>query len=339
VIAGAGESPYSRRPGPGTTVESLLADAARGALDDAGLAPRDVDGLAVSSFTLAPDGAAELAWKLGLRLSWLLDDRSGGACGISMLRHAERAVAAGDARVVLCVAGDLFSDFAGFARGFNSLFAAPDFNALFALLTQRHARVYGLTRADYATIPLAQRAWAAENENAVYREPLTLEEYLAAPIVAEPLCRYDCPPVVAGADAVVVARDGAVGVRAIQLRVNADQQEGDGLTTGLEPMGTDVDLVWAYDDYPAVVLVQLADLGFGAPRDVLPRIADRSLRLNVSGGQLSAGQAGVAGGMHGLVHAVRALKDGAAGTALVSGYGMAIYRHGSIAGTALLETA
>jgi acetyl-CoA acetyltransferase len=341
VIAGSGESPYSRHPDAGTTVDSLLADAARRALDDAGLQPRDVDGLAVASFSLAPDGAVELAWKLGLRLRWIMDDRSGGACGLNMLQHARRAVEAGDASAVLCVAGDLIRDFDAFARGFDTLHRdhvpTSGFNELFALLTQRHARAHALAREDYATIPIAQRAWAAENENAVYRGALTLEEYLAAPIVAEPLCRYDCPPVVAGADAVVVARDGPGRIRELQLHVNADQQEGDGLTTGLTPTTTDVDLLSIYDDYPAVVLVQLAELGFGAPGDVLPRIADRSLRLNTSGGQLSAGQAGMAGGMHGLVHAVRALKDGRARTALVSGYGMAIYRHGAISGAALLE--
>ena len=124
----------------------------------------------------------------------------------------------------------------------------------------------------------------------------------------------------------------------LQLHVNLDQQEGDGLTTGLAPLG-DADLVSVYDDYPAMVLVQLADLGFGAPADVLPRIADRSLRVNVSGGQLSAGQAGSAGGLHGLVHAVRALEDGRARSAVVSGYGMAIYRHGAAAAAARLEAA
>ncbi len=88
-----------------------------------------------------------------------------------------------------------------------------------------------------------------------------------------------------------------------------------------------------------MVLVQLGDLGFGAPREVLPRLADRSLRVNTSGGQLSAGQAGAAGGMHGLVHVVRALKDGRARTAAVTGYGRAIYRHGSVSACAVLEAA
>ena len=343
MILGAGESPYHRHPPPGTTVESLLAHAARRALADAGLEPRDVDGLAVASFTLAPDRAIDLAWKLGLRLRWIMDDALGGAAALNMLQHARRAVEAGDASVVLCVAGDAIADVGALARGFNAThrdhLPPVGFNELFALLTQRHMRAHGLVREDYAAIPIAQRAWAAANANAAYREPLTLDAYLAAPMVADPLCRYDCPPVVAGADAVVVAREGPVRVLSLELNVNLDQQEGDGLTTGLVPATAEPDLVFVYDDYPSMVLVQLADLGFGAPRDVLRQIADASLRLNVSGGQLSAGQAGCAGGMHGVVHAVRALKDGHARTAVVTGYGMAIYRHGAVSGAAVLEAA
>jgi acetyl-CoA acetyltransferase len=352
VIIGVGEAPYTRRPAPGTTVEGLLADAARRALKDAGLQPRDVDGLAVASFALAPDRAVDLAWKLGLRLRWIMDDQLGGGTGLNMVAHARRAVDAGDASTVLVVAGDLLADFDAFARGFNAThrdhLPVAGFNPLFAMLTQRHMREYGLSREDYAAIPIAQRAWAAGNPGAVYREPLTLEEYLAAPMVAEPLCRYDCPPVVAGADALVVGTGGGVGIRALQMRVNLDQQEGDGLTTGLADMTlwdeaglgpADVDVVAVYDDYPAMVLVQLADLGFGGPREVLPRIADRSLALNTSGGMLSAGQAGIAGGLHGLVHAVAALREGRGRTAVVAGYGMAIYRHGAVSNAAVVEAA
>ncbi len=211
MILGAGESPYHRHPPPGTTVETLLADAARRALGDSGVEPRDVDGLAVASLALAPDGAAELAWKLGLELRWIMDDRLGGASALNMLQHAERAVAAGDAAIVLCVAGDAIADFDAFARDFNTLhrdyIPTIGFNPLFALLTTRHGYAHGLGREDYAQVAIAQRAWAATNSNAAYNEPLTLEEYLSAPMVAEPLCRYDCPPVVAGADAVVVGRD------------------------------------------------------------------------------------------------------------------------------------
>jgi acetyl-CoA acetyltransferase len=93
-----------------------------------------------------------------------------------------------------------------------------------------------------------------------------------------------------------------------------------------------------------MVLVQLEDLGFGSPHDVLPSIADGDLALNTSGGQLSAGQAGAAGGLHGLVEAVTQLRgrggarqvDGAR-LAVVTGYGMVAYRHGACSNAVVLE--
>jgi acetyl-CoA acetyltransferase len=368
VIAGAGEAPYRRHPPRGTTTESLLVGAARRALRNAGLAPGEVDGLAVASFSLAPDRAVDLAWKLGLRLRWLMDDANGGAAGLNMLQHAVRAVEAGDAEAVLLVGGDCLDRqaFSRLVNGFNAAtqqylaplrFGGP--NALFALLTQRHMARHGLEREDYGELVCAQREWAARNPGAVYREPLTLEEYLAAPIVAEPLSRYDCVPVVAGADAVVVTAGRGrrrIAVRALRVAYNHDQQEGDGLSTGLaatlwdEAGGgpVEVDLALVYDDYPAIVLVQLEELGFCAEgntkRFVTETIARRLLPLNTSGGQLSAGQAGAAGGLHGLVEAVRQLRGEARGRqvegarrALVTGYGMTLYRYGACANAAVLE--
>jgi acetyl-CoA acetyltransferase len=374
LIVGAAETRYARRA-DGETTLSLLATAVRGALRNADLTPNDVDGLAVASFTLAPDHAADLAWRLGLRLRWLMEDTNGGASGLNMLQHARRAVETGDASAVVVVAGDALSPaaFRGLVDAYNSAtrdhlagipFGGP--NSVFALLTRRHMRAHGLGRETYGLLVLAQREWATLNPRAVYRAPLTLEEYLAAPLVSDPLGRYDCVPVVSGADAVVVAaadngarRKPAVSVRTLATSVNPDQQEGDGLRTGLADLADrlwaesgfgpeDVDLAGVYDDYPAMVLVQLADLGFvpdgDVERFVATRIATRALPVNTSGGQLSAGQAGAAGGLHGLVEAVRQLRGDAgerqveaAEVALVTGYGMVAYRYGACANAAVLR--
>jgi acetyl-CoA acetyltransferase len=97
-----------------------------------------------------------------------------------------------------------------------------------------------------------------------------------------------------------------------------------------------------------MVLAQLADLGFVGDGDlqrfVATTIGERKLPVNTSGGMLSAGQAGAAGGMHGLVEAVRQLRGEAAGRqvagarlALVTGYGMILYRYGAAAAAAVLE--
>ncbi len=363
---GTGETPYLRQPPRELPTRAILADAARRALDDAGLEPRDVDGLGVSSFSLAPDRAIDLAVRLGLRTRWLMDSGTGGASGIDLLQHARRAVEAGDARAVLLVAGDVLqpTSFRALVDDFNvatreHLAPIPHGgpNALFALLTRRHMQAHGLTREDYGRLVVAQRNWAAGNPNAAYRKPLDLRAYLSAPLVADPLCLYDCVPVVAGGDALVVAPGGdGVRMRALAACHNADPQDGDGLRTGLADLAaelwedagagpSDIDVVSVYDDYPALALIQLTDLGFGDPDVALDALAHRRLPVNTSGGQLSAGQAGAAGGMHGLVELVRQLRGRAgerqvagARLGLATGYGMVAYRHGACANAVVLES-
>jgi len=364
-IVGASESPYARHPGDGVTTESLLADAFVRVLASAGIERDDVDGLGLASFTLAPDRAIDLAWRLGVRPRWLMDDGNGGASGIQLLQHAVHAIDAGDASTVVLLAGDRLDrdTFRSLVDNYNRATAlhlasiptgGP--NTLFALLTQRHMDLHGLERADYGRLVVAQRRRASRNPGAVYREPLTLDEYLAAPVVAEPLHLYDCTPIVSGADALVVRRaDHGVAVAALRAQHNRDGQEGDGLVTGLADIAealwtdagagpADMDIVSVYDDYPAMALVQLADLGFAPDQKrFLHEELDR-LALNTSGGQLSAGQAGAAGGMHGLVEIVTQLlgradrrQVPAARLGVVSGYGMVLYRYGACANAVVLE--
>ena len=251
-----------------------------------------------------------------------------------MLQHARRAVEAGDARCVLLLAGDRLDadDFVRLVDEFNT--ATRDHlapiptggpNALFALLTQRHMALHGLGREVYGRIVVSQRAWAAANPGAVYRTPLTLAEYLDGPMVADPLTIYDCVPVVAGADAVVVSDRGGRRrcASALSASHNADHQEGDGLETGLRARAhwqpgrraasnprtstsspsTTTTRRWCSSSWRTSASVD-GDL----ERLVDDRIASRALAVNTSGGQLSAGQAGAAGGMHGLVEIVRQLR-------------------------------
>jgi len=360
-IIAASESPYTRHPSVETTTESVLADAFVRVLEAAGIERSDVDGLGVASFTLAPDHVADLTMRLGVRVRWLMEDTNGGASALNMLQHAYRAVEAGDASTIVLLAGDRFDrdSFRRLVDLYNRATAAyltpiptggP--NALFALLTQRHMERHGLTRADYGRLVVAQRQWAAQNPSAVYRQPMTLDDYLAAPVVAEPLHRYDCAPVVSGADAVVVAAsDHGVAVRALRALHNCDLHEGDGLHTGLVEIAdqlwndagfgpNDVDASYVYDDYPAMALIQLDELGLVPQGDVARFTRELTIPVNTSGGQLSAGQAGAAGGMHGLVEAVTQLLTGSRVTArraVVSGYGMVLYRHGACSNAAVLE--
>lgn len=372
LIVGAFEARYERHPPAERDTKELLKEAVLGALADAGLGLKDVDGFGVASFSLKPDHAVDLSWQLGLSPRWLMEDPHGGASGLNLLSHALRAIEAGDAEtIVLCSGDHLDRDaFADLVRNYNRATAehlAPlnygGPNALFALLTQRWMDARDLGREDLGAIPVAQRAWAGRNPLAVYRDPLTIAEYLDTPIFVPPLCRLDCVPVVSGADAIVLRAapvDGpAARVRAMRSLFNPEQQEGDGLRTGFAEFADDlwdaacarpedIDAAYLYDDYPVMVLAQALDLGLLAEGDparwLHATVAAAGWPLNTSGGQLSAGQAGAAGGMHGLVEAVRQLRGTVeaeratnAELALVAGYGMVLYRHGASHNAAILE--
>jgi acetyl-CoA acetyltransferase len=372
VIAGAVEVPY-RRKATGVTTTSLLGEAFVALLAATGLSAAKIDGLAVASFTLKPDHAVDMAWRLGISPRWIMEDTNGGASGINMLQHAARAVQCGDASAIAILAGDHFTDndFANLTDNYNATtrdylaplpFGGP--NSLFAFVTQAQMRKEGLDRADYGRICIAQREWASLNPGAVYRDRLTLDDYLCAPVVAAPLGRFDCVPVVSGANAILVTGpDNAsrfpVMIRAIRAMHNYDNHSGDGLKTGLASIADllwcdsglrpeDMDAAYVYDDYPAMVLAQLQDLGlmgaYSMKDFISQRLATRALPVNTSGGQLSAGQAGAAGGLHGLVEAVKQLRHEAgerqiagARHAVVSGYGMIQYRYCLCANAAVLE--
>jgi acetyl-CoA acetyltransferase len=346
------------------------------ALADAAVEARDVEGLAVASFSLAPDTAVDLAWKLGLSLRWLLQDTNGGSSAMNMLGHALRGVEGGAAGVILVVGGDA-TGLAGYGRiAANYNVATREHlaplghggpNGVYALVTSRQMKAFGLDKTDYGRIAIAQRAWAAKNPFAVYRTPLTMEDYLAAPMVADPLSRYDCVPVVAGAQAIVVADPdrrprgrAAVRVRAHRASFNHDNQAGDGLKTGISTFASelwqaagvaprDVDVASIYDDYPAMVLAQLDDLGLIADHDLAGfcrrDIAEGKMPINTWGGMLSAGQpGGPAGGLNGIAEAVLQLQHRAgerqvagARLAVATGYGMTLYRYGGTAAAAILE--
>jgi acetyl-CoA acetyltransferase len=376
AIIGVGQSAYTRRPAPGQSTHTFIRDAVVAALRDAAIDARDVQGMAVASFSLAPDTAVDLAWKLGLSLRWLLQDTNGGSSAMNMLGHALRGVDSGAADTILVIGGDA-TGLAGYGKiAANYNIATRDHlaplghggpNGVYALVASRQMKKYGLAKSDYGHIAVAQRAWAAKNPFAVYRAPLTMEEYLAAPMVADPLSRYDCVPVVAGAQAIVIAHPdraprgrAAVHVRAHRASFNYDNQAGDGLQTGISTFASDlwqsagasprdVDVASIYDDYPSMALAQLDDLGFIPDHDLAcfcrRDIGEKRRAINTWGGMLSAGQpGGPAGGLNAISEAVLQLQGRAgerqvanARLAVATGYGMTMYRYGGTAAAAILE--
>jgi acetyl-CoA acetyltransferase len=355
----------------------FLAAALAALLKRAGLAKDKLDGLCVSSFTLAPDSAVGLTQHLGVTLRWLDHIPMGGACGVVALRRAARAVQSGDADIVACIAGDTnhthsfrlnLATFSQFARDAVYPYGSGGANASFAFLTAYYMRTYGATPEDFGKICVAQRANALQFPHALMKKPLTLDEYLNARLIADPLRLFDCVMPCAGADAFLVLHRAAaqeLGLPYARIlgtieRHNAfpdDPVQYRGgwaldrdelyAQAGVEPK--DIDVLAAYDDYPVITLMQIEDLGFcrkGEGPDFVRResfTAGGSFPLNTSGGQLSVGQAGAAGGFLGLVEIIRQLTGKPLGApvdnarlGLASGFGMINYDRGLCSGAAIL---
>src|SRR5580658_2587430 len=182
-------------------------------LKRSGLAKDKLDGLCVSSFTLAPDTAVGLTQHLGVTLRWLDHIPMGGACGIVALRRAARAVQSGDAEAVACLAGDTnhtdsfrlnVATFSQFARDAVYPYGSGGPNASFAFLTRHYMQTYGAEREDFGKLCIAQRDNALKFPHALMKKPLTLDEYLNARLIADPLRLFDCVMPCAGAEAFLV---------------------------------------------------------------------------------------------------------------------------------------
>ncbi len=343
-----------------------------------GLAKGDIDGVCVSSFTLGPDTAVGLMQHLGMSPRWLDHIPMGGASGVVALRRAARAVQAGDADVIACIAGDTnhvdsfrntVSQFSRFAQDAVYPYGAGGPNASFALLTDHYMRHHGATREDFGKLCVAQRDNALKNPHALMKKPMSLAEYMAARPITDPIHLFDCVMPCAGAEGfLVMSEDRArslnlpwVRVRSTIERHNAFPEDAiqfrggwamdrDALYEHAAAAPEDIDFLETYDDYPVINMLQFEDLGFcakgAAPAFVRAHrfTIDGDFPFNTSGGQLSVGQAGAAGGYLGMVQALRQLTGSAARTqvegarlGMVSGFGMINYDRGLCSGAAILE--
>ncbi len=367
--------PYARRSNKGAAW--WLGSALRKLMEASGLTKPRIDGLCLSSFTLSPDGPAPFVQYVGLSPRFLEFLPTGGACGVMALRRAARAVQCGDADVVACIAGDtnapnsfhdLVAQFSSFSRDFVWPYGAGGPNASFALLTDHAMRRTGATREDFGKLCIAQRRWAQRNPLALMRDELTMQAYLAARPIASPLHLFDCVMPCAGAEGFLVmhqARATSLGLPSARMLASIERHNGfpddpvqwrGGWAVDADALwrhaaiGPDaIDLVQTYDDYPVISMLQFEGLGFCA-KDAGAEFILRNefgpggnLPHNTGGGQLSAGQAGAAGGYLGLVEALRQI-TGQAGErqvanarhTLVSGFGMINYDRGLCTAAAVL---
>jgi len=339
-LSGIGQSDVGRRLFRDPL--ELTLDACLAAVADAGLDLSDIDGLSTyPGLQTAPPGfsgasAVQVHDALRLKLNWY-DSGLETAGQLGSVIKACLAVAAGLATHVVCfrsvwegsaqgtkgraavMPGEMKVPKASGFLEWNLPFSAPSAAVWIAMFAQRHFHLYGTKREQLAQIALTARKNAALNPKAIYRDPMTLDDYLAARLVSTPFCLYDCDVPCDGATAVVVSRiDRARDLRRPPIRVEAvgtalrgrpswDQFEdlstmanrdaGAHLWERTDLKPSDVDFAEIYDGFSFLTLswleaLRLCKVGESGPFvEGGARIArDGELPLNTQGGQLSGGR-------------------------------------------------
>ncbi|MDT4917048.1 MAG: hypothetical protein QOH89_1748 [Pseudonocardiales bacterium] len=322
----------------------LIAQASRRALADAGLTASDVDGLAsTGQGTLPP---ADVGEYLGLRPRWIDSTTVGGASWEVMAAHAADAITAGHADVVLLTYGSTArSDLRKGLRGANINWGArgplqweaPYGHTLiskYAMAARRHMHDYGTTIEQLAEVAVSARFNAADNPEAYYREPITVDDVLDGPIIADPFTKlHCCIRSDGGAAAVLVSAERAKDLRSEPVWVLGSGEttshmltsQWDDLTVGPASVSgplafaragvspSDVDVAEIYDAFTYMLLLTLEDLGFCPKGEGGAFVEKGSLRLggelptNTDGGGLSACHPGQRG-LFLLVEAARQLR-------------------------------
>jgi acetyl-CoA acetyltransferase len=342
VISGVGQSALGRRLFRDPL--ELTLDACLAAIEDAGLTRADIDGIATypGNMTTPPGysgaGVTEVHDALRLDLGWFAGGiEAPGQLGSVITACA--AVATGLANHVLCFrtvwegsaqaghgraavlpggTGGEIPRMGGFTQ-WCMPYGAPSAAVWVAMMAARHFHEFGTTRTQLGAIAVNARANARRNPNAIYTDPMSIEDYLSARMISSPFCLYDCDVPSDGSTAIIVSRAAtAPDLRKTPIRVEAvstaihgrpswDQWDdlttmasrdaGANLWTNTELRPADVDVAELYDGFSFLTMAWLEALGFCAKGEGGPfveggsRIAlDGELPLNTNGGQLSAGR-------------------------------------------------
>ncbi|MDJ1136198.1 lipid-transfer protein [Streptomyces iconiensis] len=343
AVAGIGATEFSKDSGRSEL--KLAIEAVHAALDDAGLAPGDVDGMVTFTMDTSPEITVAQAAGIG-ELSFFSRVHYGGGAACATVQQAALAVASGIAETVVCYRA--FNERSGrrFGSGVQQREPSAEGAALgwslpFGLLTpaswvamaaQRYLHTYGLEPEVFGHVAVTDRKYAATNPAAYFHgKPITLAEHAASRWIVEPLRLLDCCQETDGGQALVVtsaerARDlrhrPAVIAAAAQGAGRAQEQMTsfyrDDLT-GLPEMGVvarqlwrtsgltagDIDVGILYDHFTPFVLMQLEEFGFCARGEGADFVAKEALPLNTHGGQL--GEAYLHG-MNGIAEGVRQLR-------------------------------
>jgi acetyl-CoA C-acetyltransferase len=335
-IVGAYEHPG--RNLPDKTIPQMHAEIAVGALKDAGLSLKDVDGFFSDAMGLGM-GVVSMAEYLGLKLSYMDSTESGGSSYLCHVGHAATAIAEGKCKVALV-------SLAGKGRGGPTRYSeAPELGfeapfgpvtvAWYALAARRHMYEFGTTSEQLAEIKVAASHHAQYNPDAVLKKKVSVEEVINSPVVADPLHRLDACVITDGGGAVVlvspeVARDLPRQKVKILGHGEAPKHTNNGridLTyTGavwsgpraFEEAGvthSDIDYASIYDSFTITVLLQIEDLGFCEKGKGGQFVMDGALQspggklpFNTDGGGLCNNHPANRGGMTKIIEAVRQLR-------------------------------
>lgn len=307
----------------------LAAEAIRLAMDDAGLKKEQVDGLLTNAGLSDPIGLG-FHVTMGMRnLRLAAHMNAAGSTAGQMVQYASLAIQAGMANVVACVFADApitpsrqGAEAYGQIRrqtgqaGLNAAYGFFGANTGYALAARRHMALYGTTHDQLGAIAVSNRQWAAGNPKAVFREPMTIEDYHTSRWVVEPLHLYDCCMVNNGAVAVIVAsaeRARELKQPPVYILGMGQGHPGNPRRTGFENevntgavlakesafrmagiTNDNVDVCEFYDCYTYTTLVTLEDYGFCKKGEGGPFVSDGKLApggalpTNTGGGMLSA---------------------------------------------------
>lgn len=288
-LVGAAETPLGKVTGHSEL--SMIAVAAKEALDEAGLGLRDVDAVFVSG--MGDYGSVKVGEYLGIEPRYADSSEMGGASFEFFVHHAMQALLGGRCDVALLA----YASRQRSSRKRKSALAIDDSLAgqleapygihrpigYYALSAARHMHQYGTTLEQLAAVAVAARKWASLNPKAWKREPLTIDDVMASPPISEPLRKLDCCLVTDGGGAIVITRgDRAKDSAKRPVRVlgageshsqwhvaqSPDLTVTPGAISGREAFGMagitpkDVDLLEPYDNFTHAVLLHLEDLGF-----------------------------------------------------------------------------
>ena len=348
AIVGVGESDIGKVPN--MTGLGLNAQAAKRALDDAGMKLSDIDGLLTAYSFTEPYFmlGTVLCEYLGLKPRYCSSLIAGGASPAVMLGHAAAAIAAGMANTVLVCTGENRATGLSRDAAVSALAAAvghpyhenhygPSIPGCYAMIARRYMHEYGITRDQLAQVAVTTRRHACLHPNSHMKQPISIADVLNSKPIAAPLNILDCCLISDAAGAFIVtsaerARDGkskpvyvlGVGekhthefiVCAESLTQFGAEESGRNAYTMAGVGPADIDVAQLYDCFSIVPIIELEELGFckrgegGAFYAAGHANIGGKLPVNTHGGMLSHAHAGATGGLLGIIEAVSQLRGG-----------------------------